>query len=142
MRASSPESIFDPYEWLPGYGENNVSFYSIGFDVIVEVEYDKECVCGENTMVSKRKLIFKGVRSFIKEPFPGNFLFDGLEIDKIGHFIIFKRSDFLENYDSTCSRLYGKSFQRLNHFYIQFLSENIAIHALAKDYILSDEMQC
>jgi len=139
MKVSNPEYIFDPYEWLPGYGESDISFRSTGFDMIVDIEYDLVSST-KSGKIAKRVLVFKGAHIFAKEPFPGNFLFDGLGIDKVGHFVAFRQSDLIMNYESVSHRLYGSNFTKLRHFYIQFLSENMSIHALARDFSLSDEI--
>jgi len=139
MRASNPKSILNPYEWLPCYGESSISFCSSGLDAIIIIEYEKEFDSKQDVVKLKRELVFEGVRFFIREPFPGNFLFDGLVVNNSGDLVIFKQSDLLDCYDAICSRKCSFSPPRLNHFYIQFLSENMTIHALAEDFSLSDE---
>ena len=47
MLIGKPRSIFNPYEWLPGYGESGVYFHSRGLDVFLEVVYEREAPDGD-----------------------------------------------------------------------------------------------
>jgi len=58
MKALDPELVFNPYEWLPGYGESDVGFQSDGLDLIVAIRYDKESDDGASVLDFKRNLIF------------------------------------------------------------------------------------
>ena len=41
MNISQPKLVLNPYEWLPGFGESKVSFHSVGVDLVLDVEYEK-----------------------------------------------------------------------------------------------------
>lgn len=64
MKIGQPKLIIDPYEWLPGYGESRVSFNSVGSDVMLIIEYEKEIVVNSKEAVSalRREVAFKSVR--------------------------------------------------------------------------------
>lgn len=144
MKISQPNLILDPYEWLPGYGESSVSFRSVGSDVILDIEYEKEVVVDreEVVLVVRREVLFKSVRCFIREPFPGGSIFE-FEGDPsafaLGKLTEFKDSqwgsDNLKLWRSVSSHEPPNS----RHFSIQFLSENLAFHVLALEVSLSDE---
>ncbi|SDS03821.1 hypothetical protein [Pseudomonas trivialis] len=146
MKISQPTLIVDPYEWLPGYGESRVSFRSVGPDVIVDVEYEKEIVVDgeEVTLAVSRKVVFKSVRCFIREPFPGGgaiFEFEGNPGEfRPGKLTEFKESEWLRDNLKVWRSVSSHEPPKLRHFSIQFLSENIIFHVLAADVFLSDEV--
>lgn len=51
MGSDHYSSILDPYDWLPEYGESRVSFHSVGSDVILDIEYEKEVVVDSEEVV-------------------------------------------------------------------------------------------
>ena len=145
MKIGQPKLILDPYEWLPGYGESRVSFHSVGSDVILDIEYEKEVLVDSEEVVLalRREIAFKSVRCFMREPFPGGaiFEFDG----DPGKFRLGKLTEFI---DSELARNNFKAWRsvssheppKLRHFSIQFLSENLTFHVLAVDVFLSSEL--
>ncbi len=145
MKIGQPKLILDPYEWLPGYGESRVSFHSVGSDVILDIEYEKEVLVDSEEVVLalRREIAFKSVRCFMREPFPGGaiFEFDG----DPGKFRLGKLTEFI---DSELARNNLKAWRsvssheppKLRHFSIQFLSENLTFHVLAVDVFLSSEL--
>lgn len=42
MEAGRCIGVFNPYEWLPGYGENSVEIYTDGLDLCVLISFDGE----------------------------------------------------------------------------------------------------
>lgn len=145
MKIGQPKLIIDPYEWLPGYGESRVSFNSVDSDVILSIEYEKETVVDSEEIVLalKREVVFKSVRCFIQEPFPGGaiFEFDGdpseLRLGKLTEFI---SSELVRSNLKAWRSVSSHEPPNLRHFSIQFLSENIAFHVLAVDVSLSNEL--
>ena len=145
MKIAKPKLIFDPYQWLPGYGESKVSFSSDGTKVILEVEYEKEMSQFEKTVckLHMRKIVFDYSPIFFKMPFPGDILFDFVgKSDKftLGKMTEFEESDLVKNYIKARRTLSSQNPPILRHFSIQFLSENISFHVLAEEVYLSDEI--
>lgn len=135
LRVSDPKEVFDPYAWLPGHGENAVSFRLDGLDVVVDIAYEPSD--GGASLV-KRELRFVGVSSFYWSAFPGaagllNVLYDAKW--QIGSLIEFERSDVADAWGKHAA---GSPDAR--HFLMQFMSENKQLHAIARDYLLSDEV--
>lgn len=145
MKIGQPRAIFNPYDWLPGYGESKVSFHSVGADVVLDIEYEREepGVNGEALLRLRREIIFKWTSNFIKVPFPGMdiFEFDGAsEGFSLGSLTEFIESEMLENNLTFRASLSSGRLPKLRHFNIQFLSENIAFHVLSEDVVLSGEI--
>jgi hypothetical protein len=147
MKIAQPTLILDPYEWLPGYGESRVSFRSAGSDVILDIEYEKEVVVDseEVDLVLRREVVFKSVRYFIRESFPGGTIFefagDPSEF-QLGKLTEFKDSEWVRDNLKVWRSMSSHEPPKLRHFSIQFLSENLAFHVLAVDVFLSGELSC
>jgi hypothetical protein len=147
MKTRQPKLILDPYEWLPGYGESKVSFRSVGTDVVLEVDYEKEVSGPEGgnsaTLLYRREITFKFARYFFSAPFPGAAFFE-FEGDSskfnLGQLTEFIDSDFTKESMRVWQSVSGHNAPGLRHFSIQFLSENIGFHLLAEDVFLSDEL--
>lgn len=145
MKIGQPNLILDPYEWLPGCGESRVSFRSVGSDVILDVEYEKEIVVDSEEVVLalRREVAFKPVRCFIREPFPGGaiFEFDGDSSEcRLGKLTEFIDSEWVRNNLKAWRSVSSHEPPKLRHFSIQFLSENLTFHVLAVDVFLSGEL--
>ena len=65
MEAGRCIKVLDPYDWLPGHGENSVQTVMDG-DLTVLVSYD-----GENGEEQEKKIIFKRTSCFHRSSFPG-----------------------------------------------------------------------
>ncbi|WP_286916094.1 MULTISPECIES: hypothetical protein [Pseudomonas] len=145
MKIGQPKLILDPYEWLPGYGESRVSFHSVGSDVLLDIEYEKEVVVDSEEVVLalRREIAFKSVRCFIREPFPGGAIFE-FEGDsgefRLGKLTEFIDSEWVRNNLKAWRSVSSHEPPKLRHFSIQFLSENLAFHVLAADVFLSNEL--
>lgn len=145
MKIGQPKLILDPYEWLPGYGESRVSFHSVGSDVILGIEYEKEVIVDSEEIVLtlRREVAFKSVRCFIREPFPGGAIFefygDPSEF-RLGKLTEFTDSELVRNNLKAWRSVSSHEPPKFRHFSIQFLSENLAFHVLAVDVFLSDEL--
>lgn len=145
MKKGHPKLILDPYEWLPAYGESRVSFRSVGLDVILDIDYEKEIVVNNEEIVLalRREITFNNARCFIREPFPGGaiFEFDGAQGEfGLGKLTEFMDSEWLRDNLKTWSRVSSQRSPMFRHFSIQFLSENITFDVLAVDVYLSDEL--
>ncbi len=137
MYAKTGKIIFDPYDWLPGFGENSVSFSSHGLDVTLDIEYDAdEPDLGE---YGRRKIIFKSVCAFCSTAFPGIGILD-IEYspeDKdlpSGALIEFTDSELARKWEGESSRQ-----RKVKHYRICFLSENIRFEIFAEDIVLSEQ---
>lgn len=147
MKIGQPKLVLDPYQWLPGYGESKVSFHSVGVDVVLEVDYEKEVSdpegVGEITLLYRRQITFKFARYFFSAPFPGAtpFEFTGDSSDfNLGKLTEFLDSEFVKDSMRVWRSVSSHNAPNLRHFCIQFLSENIGFHVLAEDVFLSDEL--
>jgi hypothetical protein len=145
MKIGKPQLILDPYEWLPSDGESKVSFRSIGLDLVIEIEYEKELPSseGEDVLDCKREMVFKFARYFIKTPFPGEVFFEYDENSQkpsVGGLTEFLYSEFSKNSTDTYQAMHGNKSPIMRHFSIQFLSANIGFHVLAEEVFLSEEL--
>jgi len=146
MKIGKPKRILDPYEWLPGYGESRVSFRSVGADVVLEIEYDGADIGtdgAEEIPSLTRELRFKGARSFMKTPFPGEPMFElsgKPDALSLGDLTEFEESEFLERTTEAWRSVSSHAPPLLRHFCILFLSENLAFNVLAEDVILSEAL--
>lgn len=145
MKIAKPRLVIDPFEWLRGYGESRVSFYSVGPDVILDIQYEKEAVVDSEEVVLtiKREIVFMSVRCFIREPFPGGtmFEFDGDSCEfQLGKLTEFRNSEWVREDLKAWRTASSHEPLELKHFSIQFLSENLTFHVLAADVFLSNEL--
>ncbi|MDG9927847.1 MULTISPECIES: hypothetical protein [unclassified Pseudomonas] len=145
MKIGQPKLILNPYEWLPGYGESKVSFRSVGADVILDVEYERDAsdIDGVDVVLGlRREIVFKFVRDFVRTPFPGSTFFE-FEGDSskfgLGELTEFVDSEFVRSSLESSHSVSSGELSGIRHFSIQFLSENVAFHVLAEDVILSGE---
>ncbi|MFJ4248016.1 hypothetical protein [Pseudomonas sp. NPDC089741] len=137
MKIGDPKQLLNPYDWLPGYGESKVNFYSDGLDVIVDITYDGIGSDAGEFLSVKRELCFKNVSCLIKLPFPERGVFEFVDDASglaLGVLTEFKKSELLEG------RQAGFETERYKHYSIQFLSENLSLHLVAEGYILSEEI--
>lgn len=146
MKISQPKRVLDPYEWLPGFGESKVSFRSVGVDLVLDVEYEKDTFDAdgnEGVSIVRREMVFKYVHSFIKLPFPGSIIFNFLGESSefgLGELTEFRESEFVQKSLDSWRLLTSLEPPRLRHFSIQFLAENVAFHLLAEEVFLSGEL--
>ncbi|MFF7707577.1 hypothetical protein [Pseudomonas sp. NPDC007930] len=145
MKIGQPKLILNPYEWLPGYGESKVSFRSVGADVVLDVEYERDDsdTDGVDVVLSlRREIVFKFVRDFVRVSFPGSAFFE-FEGDsskfRLGELTEFVDSEFVRVSLESAHSVSSGELSGIRHFSIQFLSENVAFHVLAEDVILSGE---
>lgn len=145
MKIGQPKLILNPYEWLPGYGESKVSFRSIGVDVILDVEYERDApgIEGVDTVqILRREIAFKAVCAFMRVPFPGSMFFEFYGDPSkfgLGELTEFMCSEWVNSSVEMCGSVPAGDSSEVRHFSIQFLSENFAFHMLAETVSLSDE---
>lgn len=139
MEAGRCVEVLNPYEWLPGYGENSVEIYTERLDLCVLISFD-----GENDEPQQKKIWFKNAFSFYKASFPGpNFLDvsynveDKERLTSSGRVVEFPDSQAAK---ALRERTSGSSMTK--HYKIVFLSENIVIDVFAADVQLEDVQDC
>lgn len=123
--------VLNPYDWLPGHGENGVALCTHGADLSVVIPYDGEC--GE----LKKELLFKHAVAFYKAAFPGPSMLN-MQCSVKG---TASMSSLTEYPDSEAARAWREHFQGLfniKHYSMLFLSENVALVVFATDVVLRD----
>jgi hypothetical protein len=121
--------ILDPYDWLPGYGENAIALQTEGTDLLVAISYD-----GENGP-SERELQFKGVCSFYMQTFPGPSMLQEMPVDATP----LLRGLLVEYPDSNVALSWRNHFgglRKLRHFSIAFSAENRLLVVVADSVFL------
>lgn len=121
--------IINPYDWLPGHGENTVEIYTKDGDLSVLIPYDSEQ--GE----IKKELLFRQAFAFYKSAFPGVSCLDLQSSfrDDVS------MGSLVEYPDSEAARAWSQHFGgkfNVKHYRIAFLSENILLVVFATDVIL------
>lgn len=121
--------ILNPYDWLPGHGENAVEIRTQRGDLSVLIPYDGEQ--GE----LKKELMFKQAFAFYKSAFPGVSCLD-LQSSLRDEVPI---GSLVEYPDSEAARAWSQHFGGkfdVKHYRIAFLSENILLVVFATDFTL------
>jgi hypothetical protein len=137
FRATSPCTVLDPYEWLPGSGESGVRFLSEGSDIVLQIRYDK-ATDEEKEVIAKRDLRFSHTCAFYQSSFPGA---PGLidishnnEKFELGSLIEFQDSEVARNWEAHFSNRF-----KFRHYLIIFMSENLLFHVVAESFSLGPE---
>jgi hypothetical protein len=132
MKSGRPIVVADPYDWLPGYGENGVIVHSQGLDWTVEIEYDDASQKG----TYKREVRFSGVCCFYHASFPGPRMLD-LDLDAIADAKLGSIWEFPDSEAALAWREHFGKNRAIKHYGIWFMSENSVIQAFAKGFTLS-----
>lgn len=122
--------VLNPYDWLPGHGENAVEIHTQSGDLSVLIPYDGEQ--GE----LKKELLFRQAFAFYKSAFPGVSCLDLQSSlrDEVS------MGSLVEYPDSEAARAWSQHFGgrfNVKHYRIAFLSENILLVVFATDFILN-----
>jgi len=134
MEAGCCIEVFNPYDWLPGYGENSVQTFMQGMDLMVVVSYD-----GENGEEQEKKIEFKGVSCFYRSSYPGPSML-GISYnveDKEGISI----SRLVEFPDSEAARAWEehyRSARKIKHYKWGFCAENVMLEIFAESVQLEE----
>jgi hypothetical protein len=123
--------VLNPYDWLPGHGENTVEIHTQNGDLSVLIPYDSEQ--GE----LKKELLFKQAFAFYKSSFPG--VEDGCLDFQSSVRDDVSLGSLVEYPDSEAARAWSQHFGgrfNVKHYRIAFLSENILLVVFATDFIL------
>lgn len=123
--------VLDPYDWLPGHGENGVELRTQGADLSVIIPYD-----GEDGEL-KKELLFRHAVAFCKAACPGPSMLDMQCSVKCTA----SMSSLIEYPDSEAAKAWRDHFQGLfeiKHYSIFFMSENVDLVVFAEDILLRD----
>lgn len=124
--------VINPYDWLPGHGENSIELYTHGADLSVVVLYDGER--GE----LKKELLFKHTVAFYKAAFPGPSMLNmQCSVKSIA-----SMSSLTEYPDSEAAQAWREHFEDLfdiKHYSMRFLSENVTLVVFATSVVLRDK---
>jgi hypothetical protein len=127
------KKVLDPYDWLPGYGENSVNIWIEGLELTVFVAYD-----GENDVQQEKEIKFKNVSSFYKGCFPGPGIL-GISYNNTEdpeNFII--SGCLVEFPESRAAQILNKHFNNIRsikHYKMVFLSENVSLEVFAEEVV-------
>lgn len=131
MEVGRAVAVLDPYDWLPGYGENGVELHTQGADLSVIIPYDGEC--GE----LKKELFFKHAVAFFKASLPGPGMLN-MQCSVKGTGSI---GSLNECPDSEAAKAWREHFQGqfdIKHYSMLFLSENVSLVVFAEDVVLKE----
>jgi hypothetical protein len=115
--------VLDPYDWLPGYGENGVEAHSEGLDWKVEITYDDSSADNQRW---RRTLVFRGVCCFCQALSPGG---PTLSVDyppsgdNLGALLEYPDSQAALGWRSYLAG-FARSADDVKHFAMVFLSAN------------------
>jgi hypothetical protein len=135
MKSGPAIEILNPYDWLPGHGESDVTLRTDQADLIVEISSD------HSSGARKRELRFKRVYWFQRSLFPGAAMTSVRfsRYEQLGSLVEFSKS---EAASAWAEYLLQNGFKdvRPRHFHMLFLSENLRIDVIAEDTQLSEEL--
>ena len=136
MEAGRCIKILDPYEWLPGYGENSVHIHMDGMDLTVFVAYDSE----DGTQKQK-KIKFNKVGGFYKGSFPGPKMLGVTYNTKDDENIFI--GNLVEFPESEAARIWTAHFKGIwtvKHYKWTFLSENTMLEIFAEGVQIEENL--
>ncbi|WP_233874127.1 hypothetical protein [Paraburkholderia adhaesiva] len=131
MKIGRGIEVLDPYEWLPGHGENAVNVRTEGTDLIVTIQYDSDA--GE----CERELRCASACSFYSQLFPGPSMLEVEERDVA----LLLRGVLVEYPDSDAAKAWVRHFvnsRDVRHYSIAFVAENLLLEVLASDVSLGE----
>ena len=131
MKTGHGIEVLDPYEWLPGYGENTVKIATEGTELVVAVTYDRDAE------VRGRVFRFTSVCSFYWQAFPGPSLLDV----EGGDAALLLRGVLVEYPDSEAAMAWSRHFgnsREVRHYSILFSAENRLLVVLAGEVSLKE----
>jgi len=135
MEAGQCVEVLNPYDWLPGYGENSVKICTKELDLVVLVAYD-----GEDGEQQEKKISFKNTCGFYKGSFPGPSL---LEIsnnveDKENLIVSGRLVEFPNSEAASICDKYYQGARSFKHYKLIFLSENVSLEIFAESVQLEN----
>lgn len=140
MKVGQPRSIINLYNWLPGYGESEVVAKMEKMDLRLTIRYEKEIE--DETRIMAMDITFVRARMFLKQPFPGGWIFDSIDAVspiELGHVSEYVVSEFIQRFLDKQRSTFRYAPTDVRHFTVQFLYENMEFHILASDVFIGDE---
>lgn len=137
MEAGRCVEVLDPYQWMPGHGENSVEVFMerSGFtvsDLVVTVSYD-----GEDGKEQQKKITFTNVSAFYRGSFPGPAMLrithstENKENISIGSLVEYPESEaaqaWIKHYKN-----HSHYERAVKHYMWIFLSENVMLEVFAE----------
>jgi hypothetical protein len=132
MESGQPVIQFDPYDWLPGHGENGIKIREDRSDLYIEISYDDLSRSGE----LRRELRFTRTCCFHRSSFPGPSLLriKFQELGTLGKMVKYPNSEA-----AAAWRMHFKNTRAIDHYAMWFLSANLMVQAFSESYELGDE---
>jgi len=136
MEAGHFIEVINPYNWLPGYGENSVQISMQGMNMTVLITYDSED--GEQ---QQKEIIFKNVSSFYHGSFPGPNMLriiynsEDKENMPLGTLVEFPESEAARAWTE-----HHQGIWSVKHYKWIFLSENIMLEIFAEMVQIEDHL--
>jgi hypothetical protein len=126
MKAQSPKVIFDPYQWLPSYGEKGVEVSYKESKLELKILYNNK----ENNTDDFIKIEFFNVVYYSMSYFPGidSTTIEYSKISDLSSLNEFESSDYSEKWSLSL----GLDRKDLKHFILYFISANIRLEVIAK----------
>jgi len=127
MKAGNPKSVLDVYKWLPGHGENRIELRTKEHNLIIEIFYDSEKTQKEECL----SIRFVNICFYSFSSFPGVSA-NGIEYEKYKDFdnlVEFQKSELANKW-----LLELPFYNKIRHYRIIFLSENMILEVLAIGY--------
>jgi len=124
-QAEKPKVVFDPYEYIPSYGETGIelNFKDNTLDLIIL--FDEEDTNEEASL----KIVFKNAFFYKSESYPG---VKGMNIeydygDSMSSLIEFSNSNYAKAWEE-----HFKGLFKLNHYKIFFLNVNKSVEVICE----------
>jgi len=136
MKSGRPIVVMDPYDWLPGHGENGVAVHSHRQDWAVEIEYEDASQKG----LWKRELRFNGVCCFYQASFPGPRMLD-IDHDATADAKLGSLWEFPDSEAAIAWRKHFRNTRAIKHYGIWFMSENLVIQVFAESFTLGEPVR-
>ncbi|MDR3544132.1 MAG: hypothetical protein P4L69_24745 [Desulfosporosinus sp.] len=129
MEAGRAIKVIDPYEWLPGHGENRINLRKQNRTLLVDVEYD-----GEKGVMTKI-FNFTDVCAFCVEAVPGPVL-SNLTYSVKSPFPIGSLVEYPDSEAAVAWMQHYGDGRIVKHYSIVFLAENLLLVVFAGDVSL------
>ncbi|MFC4420210.1 hypothetical protein [Cupriavidus pampae] len=122
--------VFNPYTWLPSYGETSVKFRIENSELVVTIIFDGE------SGICERELRFVAVCWFCSQAFPGPSMLD-IDGDDVKLLLRGVLIEYPNSEAAMAWRVHFGSARAVRHFSIAFMSANIKFSVLASEVMVS-----
>lgn len=123
----NPEIVFDPYMYMPSYGESEIEVICKGNFLELSIFFDDEKTSKENCL----KINFKNTVFHKLESFPGvkGMCLEYKYGDVFSSLIKFSESEYKTAWED-----YFKGLFKLSHYKIFFLNANKSVEIICEDF--------